>query len=100
MDARYVNAEGEDAQTFRAISERSAIPDYSKDGGEAAITPELAAEWQRSAAMTRNLNGISDALRDQEMRPFHVQWVILTEDAVTAHPCPYRNQTVKVCQLD
>ena len=99
LDPRYVNTRGEDAQTFRAISERSAIPDYSKDGGEAAITPELAAEWQRSAAATQSLNQLSDGLRHEELRPFQVQWVILNNSAVSARPCPYRNETVKVCQL-
>ena len=45
LDADYINAAGEDAQCFRAIAERSALPDYSKDGGEAAIAPELAGAW-------------------------------------------------------
>ena len=41
LDAHYVTQPGEDAQTFRAVAERSAIADYSKDGGEASITPAL-----------------------------------------------------------
>ena len=99
LDAKYVNIDGEDAQTFRAISERSAIPDYSKDGGEAAITPRLAFEWQRSALATQHLSDLTDTIRDELLRPFHVQWVILNTSAVSGHPCPYRNATVKVCQI-
>ena len=100
LDARYVNTDGEDAQTFRSIAERSAIPDYSKDGGEAAITPALANEWQRSAAATHNLNQLSDVVRDTQLRPFHVQWMILDANTPTGHPCSYRNATVKVCSVN
>ena len=99
LDARYVNTEGEDAQTFRAIAERSAIPDFSKDGGEAAITPSLAPAWQRAATATAGLSRLSDAQRDVRLRPFGVQWVILHADAPTSDACPYRNAVVKVCRL-
>ena len=99
LDARYVNTDGEDAQIFRAIAQRSAIPDFSKDGGEAAITPSLAPDWLRSALITRNLSQLSDAARDLRLRPLGVQWVVLHANAPTSHPCPYRNAVVKVCRL-
>ena len=50
LDADYINAPGEDAQCFRAIAERSALPDYSKDGGEASIAPELTPAWKQGQA--------------------------------------------------
>jgi hypothetical protein len=56
LDARYINTEGEDAQTFRAIALRSAIPDFSKDGGEASITPTLALLWQQGARAQKDLS--------------------------------------------
>ena len=99
LDARYVNTEGEDAQTFRAIALRSAIPDFSKDGGEASISPSLAPEWYRSATATAHLSELSDADRDALLRPFGVQWVVLHANARTTHACPYRNQVVKVCRI-
>lgn len=99
LDARYVNTEGEDGQTFRAIAHRSAIPDFSKDGGQAAIVTSLAPEWYRSALATRDLSSLSDVQRDVALQPFRVQWVILRAAALTAHPCPYRNDVVKVCRL-
>lgn len=98
LDARYVNTPGEDAQTFRAISLRSAIPDFSKDGGEAAITPRLAPEWQRSATATQHLSDLSAAQTAQQLRPFGVNWLVLHADAQTDKPCPYRNSVVKVCR--
>ena len=99
LDARYVNTEGEDAQTFRAIAERSAIPDYSKDGGEAAISPALAPEWQRAASATVDLSELTDKQRDALLLPFGVLWVVLHRSAITHHACPYRNATVQLCIL-
>lgn len=99
LDARYINANGEDAQTFRAISQRSAVPDFFKDGGEAAIAPRLAPEWQRGADATAILSGLSDAQRDARLAPFGVHWAVLQTSAATRHPCPYINPVVKICNL-
>lgn len=99
LDAKYVNTYGEDAQNFRATAFRSALPDYSKDGGEASITPSLADQWQQGAAAQRNLSLLNDAVRDEHLRPFGVTWMVLHSAAATAHPCPYDNGTVKVCML-
>ena len=99
LDARYVNTAGEDAQTFRAISLRSALPDYSKDGGEASITPMLAPAWLAGANAQKALNELSDNERHRRLQPLAVTWMVLTASANTAHPCPYNNGTVKVCFL-
>jgi hypothetical protein len=99
LDARYVNQDGEDAQTFRAWSLRSAIPDYSKDGGEASITPALAFAWHQAAAAQKELSREPDAMRDAQLLPFHVTWTVLRSSAPTTHLCPYANATVKVCKL-
>ncbi len=99
LDAKYVNEDGEDAQTFRATALRSALPDYSKDGGEASITPALAPQWQQGAAAQKNLSQQSDTQRDANLLPFHVTWMVLHSAAVTSHPCPYNNGAIKVCEL-
>jgi len=99
LDAKYVNEDGEDAQTFRATALRSALPDYSKDGGEASITPALAPQWQQGAAAQKNLSQQSDIQRDANLIPFHVTWILLHAAAVTSHPCPYNNSVIKVCEL-
>ena len=99
LDAKYVNEDGEDAQTFRATALRSALPDFSKDGGEAAITPALADQWQQGAAAQTNLSTESDTLRDARLLHLGVNWMVLHSTAPTDHPCPYNNGTVKVCHL-
>ena len=99
LDARYVNTQGEDAQTFRAISLRDALPDFSKDGGEAANIPSLAPAWWKAAQATRDLSQLPDRERDGNLLPFDVGWLVLHADAVTSHSCPYRNAVVKICTL-
>jgi hypothetical protein len=99
LDTKYVNEDGEDAQTFRPIALRSAVPDFSKDGGEAAITPSLAAQWQQGADAQINLSTETDAVRDKRLLPLGVTWMVLHASATTAHPCPYSNGSIKVCSL-
>jgi hypothetical protein len=101
LDANYINAPGEDAQSFRAIAERSALPDYSKDGGEASIAPELTPAWTTGQAAQRGLSAPSetDAQRIAALQPLGVSWIVLQSPAATAFDCPYRNAAVKICRL-
>jgi hypothetical protein len=99
LDADYINARGEDAQCFRAIAERSALPDYSKDGGEASIAPELTDAWEGGQAAQSGLSGMTDMERLRALRPLGVTWVVLDSRAGTGLCCPYANDSVKVCRL-
>jgi hypothetical protein len=101
LDADYINAPGEDTQSFRAIAERSALPDYSKDGGEASIAPELAAAWTIGQAAQRGLSAPNETDRQRiaALSSLGVSWIVLESPAATAFDCPYRNAAVKVCRL-
>ncbi len=101
LDTDYINAPGEDAQCFRAIAERSALADYSKDGGEASIAPELTGDWTRSQAAQQHLSApfTTDAERLSALRTLGVSWVVLDTGATTRFDCPYSNSAVKVCKL-
>jgi hypothetical protein len=101
LDGDYINAPGEDAQCFRAIAERSALPDYSKDGGEASIAPELTDAWKIGQAVQQGLSGpaMTDAERLAALSPLGVSWVVLESGAATDFDCPYANAAVKVCRL-
>ncbi len=100
LDANYVTTPGEDAQTFRATAQRSMLPDLSKDGGEAAIRPNLAADWFAGMAAQKDLSHLTDAEREARLKPMHVSWLLLHSTATTSHPCPYDNGTIKLCRLD
>ncbi|MEO6910061.1 MAG: hypothetical protein ABI158_03975, partial [Edaphobacter sp.] len=99
LDSHYISIPGEDAQSFRAIAERSALPDYSKDGGEASITPELTAAWMAGETAQTGLSTASDAQRIAALKPLSVTWVVLGRDSKTDFACAYQNQAVKVCRL-
>jgi hypothetical protein len=99
LDPHYINAVGEDAEGFRATAERSALADYSKDGGAAAIFPDLAEKWQRENAAADGINLMSDAERRARLVPLGATWVVLSHSAVTAFDCPYNNHTVAVCRM-
>jgi hypothetical protein len=99
LDSDYITKPGEDAQSFRAIAERSALPDYSKDGGEAAITPSLTSAWKMGQTLQFRLSERSDQDRIATLAPAGVDWMVLTKDANTSLPCAYANGAVKVCHL-
>jgi hypothetical protein len=99
LDAQYITKAGEDAESFRAIAERSALPDFSKDGGVVTNKPELAAEWLQGQVAQGKLSEESDALRVAALRPLGVTWVVLEQSAVTEFACLYGNKAVKVCRL-
>jgi hypothetical protein len=99
LDAHYITQDGEDAQGFRGIAQRSALPDYSKDGGEASITPALAEAWFAGQAAQNRLSEEDDRARIAILRPLGVGWVVLQQAAPTRWPCPYRNRAAKVCRL-
>jgi hypothetical protein len=99
LDADYIHSPGEDAQGFRAIAERASLADRSKDGGAAAVFPQLAERWSAERTATTGLDHLSDAERLRRLAPFHVDWIVLNSAAATSMPCPFQNAAVKVCRL-
>jgi len=99
LDADYITARGEDAQNFRAIAERSAIPDYSKDGGIASIEPDLTGAWMTGETAQKNLDRASDAERADAFRGIRADWMVLSSAAFTNLPCDYANGAAKVCRV-
>jgi hypothetical protein len=99
LDAHYISERGEDAQGFRAIAERSVLPDFSKDGGVVANEPELAATWLQGEVAQAELNSEPDDQRIAKLRPLGVTWLMLEPDALTGFACEYANEAVKLCRL-
>ena len=103
LDPDYIHAPGEDGHCFRAIAQRSVLPDYSKDGGEASIAPQLAEPWLAGLRAQRNLIPASLLLRNSPhasaLRALGVSWVILRRASPTDLSCPYSNFAAKVCRI-
>jgi len=99
IDANYVHWDGEDAQGFRAIAERSVLPDAAKDGGIASIRPELVGAWAAGAKAQEGLTRESDAERVRAVGELGVSWVVLGREGGTGFACPYQNERLRVCRL-
>ena len=99
QDADYITKPGEDAQSFRAIAERSVLPDFSKDGGVVTNKPELANAWREGQAAQMGLDDLPDGERVARLKPFGVTWVVLGRGAATGFACAFMNEAVKVCRL-
>ena len=101
VDSRYFKDEGTDVHGFRAVSERSALADYYKDGGVVSLFPTLAPEWKQMSNATYGLNHFTaaDFRRLQSKYP-EVSWTVLHGGAPAGLECPYQQQGYAVCKLD
>jgi len=99
LDNDYIESPGEDAQGFRASAERSAVPDWYKDGGIASNFPQAAIPWWQGSNATEHLNSATDEQRLARLKPFGVTWIVLPAEAGTGFPCPFINARVRVCQV-
>lgn len=99
LDSDYITKPAEDAQNFRAVSERSSLPDYTKDGGDAANNPALSSAWAAVQEPQNRLSEKSDTQRISELKPLGVDWVVLGKNASTHFVCDYENSVVKVCRI-
>ena len=99
VDANYIASDRDDTQNFRAIAERSVLPDYTKDGGIAAIEPDLTAEWWYAQSIQAGLANEPDAQRQAKLDTARIGWLVLPYDAATGFSCPYQNSSMKVCSI-
>ena len=90
--------DGEDAQSFRVMTERSLLADY-KDEGVAILFPRLAAQWALEYNAQNGLDRLSDNESQARLQPLGVTWLLLSSQAVTSFPCPWRNAVAQVCRL-
>jgi hypothetical protein len=100
LDPEYMKAPREDSYGFRAIAERSQMPDISKDAAVVVVAPELGPEWKREVDGIRGwkMFGRGDFARLR--KDFDVGWAVLeTKEAEDAGlDCPYHQDGVAVCR--
>ena len=99
LDPHYQSEAKEDTLGFRAMAQRGVLPDWNKDGGIAAIDPDLARHWWIQVSSLRNFSHWTDQQRIQSLTPYGVNWVVLPASASTQFICPYQNSSVRVCQV-
>jgi hypothetical protein len=100
VDSRYFMDPEVDVHGFRAVSERSALADYFKDGGVVSLFPGLAPEWKQMSDATYGLNHFrADDFRRLKSEYSAVSWTVIHGPAPAGMPCPYRQQGYAVCQM-
>ena len=100
VDSRYFEDDLADVHGFRAISERSALADYYKDGGVVSLFPSLAGEWKEMSNATYGLNHFTSGrfhiLREEYPQ---VSWTLIHGPAPAGMSCPYQRRGYAVCQM-
>jgi hypothetical protein len=99
LDPYYMNADGEDAQGFRAIAQRSQIADGAKDGGVVELFPQIGDSWLAQVQAQMGIDRFQRKDFEQLQRQYGVTWVVLRQSSPAILDCPYQNPTVKVCRL-
>jgi hypothetical protein len=99
LSPEYPNDPGNDRQGFRATAERSALPDRAKDGGVAALFPEIAPTWRRDTALTAGIDSMDESEQVQ-LQEGGATWIMVRNNPKLKLDCPYSNPIVEVCQLN
>jgi hypothetical protein len=100
VDSRYFSEPLTDVHGFRAISERSELADYHKDGGVVSLFPGLADEWKQMSNATYGLNHFSAAqFRSLKEAYPVVSWTVIHGPAPMGMSCPYQQRGYSVCLL-
>jgi hypothetical protein len=100
VDSRYFKDPMIDVHGFRAISGRSALADYFKDGGVVSLFPNLANEWKQMTNATYGLNHFS-ATQFQYLEHEYpqVSWTVIHGPAPAGMDCPYQQRSYSVCRM-
>ena len=100
VDSRYFKEPVVDVHGFRAISERSDLADYYKDGGVVSLFPSLATEWKQMSNATYGLNHFSLAQFEWLKREYPVvSWTVIHGPAPAGMNCPYQRDSFSVCRM-
>jgi hypothetical protein len=101
VDSRYFEDAGTDVHGFRAVSARSGLADYYKDGGVVALFPDLAKEWKQMSNATYGLNHFTaDDFRRLQGEYPAVSWTVIHGAAPAGLNCPYQERGYAVCHLN
>ena len=98
LDPFYMHLDGEDANGFRAIAERSMLADAVKDSGAVTMFPPLAEEWLRQVQAHSGWQKFQLADFARLRAAYGVDWVVVQPPGLAGGHCPYRNEAVLVCE--
>ena len=99
LDPNHMSAPGEDQHGFRDIAERSRMADNVKDSGAVTMFPKLADTWLQQTRALRGWKNFTVADFERLKQVYGVNWVVVQAGTQVGLACPYRNQSVAVCEI-
>ena len=92
----------DDQHGFRAIAERSRLADAVKDAGAVTMFPEppLAEHWHEQVADQIGWTKFHASDFQRLHRKYGVTWLVLQRPGIGQLACPYKNETILVCQVN
>jgi hypothetical protein len=99
LDPLYMHIDGEDANGFRAVAERSQLADGGKDSGVVEMFPQIGDSWMSQVQAQTGIDQFQRRDFDRLERQYGVTWAVLRQPGHADLDCPYQNTAVKVCRL-
>jgi len=100
LDPDYMELPGVDLHGFRALAERSVLPDNAKDSGAVSVFPELADDWKQQTAALRDWKHFTSRDFGILKARYAVKWIVLQRSiSAKGLVCPYQNDAVRVCRI-
>jgi len=99
VDSDYFSAPGVDVHGFRSISARATLADYHKDGGVAAMFPNLADDWKQQSSATHGLDQFTARQFTRLAHEYPVTWAAIHGHAPAGMDCPYQQRGYAVCKI-
>ena len=102
VNPEHMRIPGEDHHGFRALAERSMLPDAGKDSGISTMFPNLpiAEHYEEQARAEHGWDHFEAADFERLHRDWGVTWVVLDRPGVTLPDCPYSNHLLRVCRMN
>lgn len=99
LNPRYMAIRGEDEEGFRAIAQRSQLPDAMKDAGVVEMFPNIGDAWYAQVSAQTGMDKFGLDGFERLKNEFGVSWVVLQRRDVAGLDCQYQNQAVMVCRI-
>lgn len=99
MDPSYMEADGNDFHSFRALAERSQMADAYKDAVVSTQVPELAPYWLRAVEATKGWKDFKLADFERLRTDFGVDWALTSYPAPAGLDCRWHNAELAVCGI-
>ena len=95
----YLQQDGVDFHSFRALAERSHLADAWKDAAVVTQVPELGPEWERQSDALKGWDGFGIEDFRRLNREFGVDWLLVDHRPPEGLDCVWTNGRLTACRI-